>query len=155
MTQEDRLQKNIVRIFKYMAPREDLFFCRTENKTDKGAYYKNLGLTKGMTDIKYTSRTGKQILIELKAQKTRHDIEHLKEQLNFIEEHQKRGCLGIFIFSVDHFQTFMANILNDITINALTMCNDSQNYIQSVIKNAEAIGNKTALLYYDYKELHN
>ena len=151
---EDRLQFEIVTWFHNSVPEERGFLCRTENKTNKGARDKGLGLVKGMSDLRYTAPCNSQVLFELKAPGSRHPVDHLKQQLNFIHQHSKRGAIGFFVFSLDRFQTIIANIVpNGVNLNAINMANHSIAYIRKVVNEAELKRQKTVFLDYDYKDL--
>lgn len=147
---EDRLQFECVKWFWNHVTEERGFLCRTENKTTKGARDKALGLVKGMSDLKYTSKDGTQMFFELKAKNSRHQVSHLVEQLNFIEKHQKRGCIGFFIFSLEQFQTIMASCYNGVTSNTYTLSQHSIDYIKSRIEDAKLKESITVKLDYEF-----
>ncbi len=149
---EDRLQYEIIKWFNNKIPAERGYLCRTENKTNKGANAKALGMVKGMSDLKYTAPCGTQILIELKTLNSRHDVNHLRKQLDFIVKHSIRGAVGFFVFELEAFQTIIANIVpNGVNLRALTMATHSQQYIKDMIEWADTKGSKTIELCYDFK----
>lgn len=150
---EDQLQFKIVTWFHNNVPEERGYLYRTENKTNKGAKDKGLGLIRGVSDLHYTAPCNTRLLIELKAPKKRHTVVHLEEQLNFIYKHQKRGAVGCFVFSLDQFQHLMANTLpNGLNLLGLKMAARSVKYIERVVEVAKLMKNKTVELDYNFLE---
>ena len=150
---EDQLQFQIVTWFHNNIPSERGYLYRTENKTNKGARDKGLGLIKGVSDLHYHAPCGRLLLIELKAPKMRHSVAHLEEQLKFIAQHEKRGAVGFFVFSLDQFQHIIANTVPDgLNIGCFEMAKKSIRYIEDVVKQAKIEGRKTVELNYKFLE---
>lgn len=151
---EDQLQFKIVTWFHNHVPEERGYLYRTENKTNKGARDKGLGLIKGVSDLHYTAPCSIRCYFELKAMNSRHEVTHLEEQLHFIELQEKRGGLGFFVFELEHFQTIMANIFpNGVNLFAYSMAKDSVAYIRDRVELARQSRCKTVMLSYDFKSM--
>ena len=150
---EDQLQFKIVTWFHNNIPTERGYLYRTENKTNRGAKDKGLGLIKGVSDLHYHTPCGRLLLIELKAPKMRHSVEHLEQQLKFIAQHEKRGAVGFFVFSLDQFQHIIANTVPDgLNILGFEMAKKSIRYVEDMVKMATILRNKTVKLDYNFLE---
>lgn len=144
---EVRLQYEIVTWFNNKVPQERGTLFAIMNETNKGATKRGLGLLPGASDLGYIAPSGEFIGFELKVIDSRHPVEHLKRQLEFAERITKRGGLGFFVFSLDHFKHIMANIVTSgVTIFACDIAEQSRNFIARSIEKAEIKGTKTVKL---------
>lgn len=143
---ENKLKFDIVKWFhnSHKKHRGSLFAIR--NETNKGAYEKGLGLVKGASDLGHILENGVFCGFEIKLPNTRHDVEHLKDQLEWLKLVNKRGGIGFFIFSLKQFQHAMFGLTEGTQDNAYIISRNSLNFVSKCIEKAEEKGTKTAKL---------
>lgn len=107
---EDQLQQQIVTYFHNTYPEHRGMLFEVNNKTDKGAHRRALGLVPGASDLLYIDTKGIAHAMELKAPGTRHDVKHLEKQLNWGQRVALRGGSTSFIFSLEQFKQEFENI---------------------------------------------
>lgn len=101
--EEAKLQAKMVIEFSQKCPeykgRLIGYFAETENKIE-GATKLSLGLVKGASDLFYVRPDGRFTGIEVKAPHSRHNVQHLLEQCEWLESVPAEGR---FVDSVDMF----------------------------------------------------
>lgn len=149
---ESQLQFSIVTWLWNNFPKERGHLYMTENKTNKGAYYKGMGMIPGVSDMHYIAPCGTLVLFELKSLCSEHDIDHLNRQLSFIKNQEKRRALGFFVFEKEQFEIIMYNLMDGITDVALKMSEHSCNYVRQRIEFCEQNKIKRVKLDYNFYE---
>lgn len=146
---EKRLQFDCVTWFNNSVPTERGTLFAILNETNKGAHKKGIGLVKGASDLAYIAQDGVFCPIELKVPDTRHEVEHLKRQIDFIKKMNDRGGLGFFCFSKNHFQHIIASLTPGVTISAQAISDHSIRFIENSIVKGEMRKTKTVKLEWD------
>lgn len=120
--------------------------CMFKNETNKGAYYKTLGLIDGASDlILFNPEFGGVLFLELKLTDSRHEVEHVRDQYNFIKS-KEFAHSGLFIFSVKEFFDAVSLFFSGSSIELFSMCQKSMKNIDKQLKAAECKGRKTLTL---------
>jgi hypothetical protein len=109
---EQQLQFKIVTNFHNLYPEQRGMLIEINNSTNKGAFRKGMGLVKGAADLIFISPSGVVFTFELKAPGARHNVKHLREQLEWAKKiNSKALSKAFFIFDLKQFFTIIIAIL--------------------------------------------
>ena len=149
---EKNLQFDIVMHFHntYRDQRGMLF--EVNNSTDKGASRKGQGLVKGVSDLVYCAPNGRMIGLELKEDSSRHNVKHLREQLNWAVKLHNQGGASFFVFTLEEFKSLMIRFSGSIDNYYIGwICRRNLEHMETIISKAEIKGLKTVKLVADGK----
>jgi hypothetical protein len=117
------------------------------NSTNKGAYRKGMGLVKGASDLLFISPEGHVYAFELKENKSRHDVKHLRRQFEWsMKVNSRPNGAAFFIFSEEQFFRVMEYILQRNEVRSNLEAGHSMSYIRCLIEDATT---KTVQINYD------
>lgn len=149
MMHEDRLQYDCVTWFNNTYKDKRGMLLEINNKTNKGAYRKGLGLVKGASDLMLIEPRNLSVLfIELKVNGSRHDVKHLKNQCDWLHK-MNGGFFGTFVFSEEQFKALIQGFYLRISQKTgfYSQISKPLSYVKTVTENAKT---KTVKLDYPH-----
>ena len=116
-TKEDKLQHDCF-IWANNTHKEGICWA-VRNETNRGAFYKSIGVRPGVSDLHYF-HNGVYSVAELKTKNTRFAVDHILQQIRYIESILANKGRATFIYTLEEFQSFIRGE-NDYLENLLDM----------------------------------
>jgi len=131
---EDQLQRKCVLWFHTTYPLHRGMLFEINNKTDKGANRRTLGLVPGASDLMLISPLGVPSALEVKVNGTRHNVAHLKKQVEWGKLVAENHGYSSFIFTLEQFQAEVKEIMWGGKVNFVS---DAAKYVERAISEAK------------------
>jgi hypothetical protein len=130
---EARLQFELILWFGQTHPNHRRLLFQVNN--DARTARLELGMIAGVSDLIFITPNGEILVIELKADGTRHNVDHMKNQLSWIKEVQEVGGFGVMSKSLEDMQAIITNLMTGGNVErAVELINLNNNYFINLVQ---------------------